>query len=493
MDHHPPWFGLFIGGERVSLLVRLLLTFSLIIAGGFVGLTHWVRGGLRESYSQVVEESLVDISVLLSTLLEKRGFHEKSFEELEELFQSYQKKSLKAPIFGFVKSQTSLGVYVTDDTGKVLFSTVKEQVGKDFSQWNDVHRTLSGQYGARSTRIVKEDSRTSVYHVAAPIHLQGRLAGVATVFKKESSILVFLDTTLRKIFFWSVCAVILLILLSGLMTLWITIPLRELKSYALAVAKGQAVQLPRTRVSDLRELGQSMEQMRVALEGKKHVEKYTQALTHELKSPLTAIRGAAELSLEEMNVQQRERFLNNIIEESKRSHILLEQLLKLSELEAGGPHDKKQRVSVGQVVSQLSESMKSQLEQKKITLTLRNKLEQDDVYGDSLLLSLALSNLLQNALEFSSEKSEIAVSFQAEGEDLVVSVSDQGSGVPDFAKDRLFEKFYSLERPGTKKKGTGLGLSFVQEIAKHHRGTVWWRPGEAPFVTIFSLKLPRAT
>jgi two-component system sensor histidine kinase CreC len=98
----------------------------------------------------------------------------------------------------------------------------------------------------------------------------------------------------------------------------------------------------------------------------------------------------------------------------------------------------------------------------------------DDVLvrGDAFLLHLALSNLIENAIEFSPRDSAIQLHCERVQGEVRVSIEDGGPGIPDYAKARIFERFYSLERPDTGRKSTGLGLNFVQEIAALHHGSV---------------------
>ncbi|REM97832.1 two-component system sensor histidine kinase CreC, partial [Mycobacterium tuberculosis] len=96
----------------------------------------------------------------------------------------------------------------------------------------------------------------------------------------------------------------------------------------------------------------------------------------------------------------------------------------------------------------------------------------ESVQGDGYLLRQALNNLLENAVAFSPAGTVIALGAHAEGEGIALTVADRGSGVPDYALDRVFERFYSLARPGTGQRSSGLGLSFVQEVARLHGGRV---------------------
>ncbi len=94
------------------------------------------------------------------------------------------------------------------------------------------------------------------------------------------------------------------------------------------------------------------------------------------------------------------------------------------------------------------------------------------VSGESFLLRQALANLLDNAIDFSPDGSQITLSLETEAGKHALIVRDQGAGIPDYALPRVFERFYSLARPGTQRKSTGLGLPFVNEVAALHGGEV---------------------
>jgi two-component system, OmpR family, sensor histidine kinase CreC len=455
----------------LSLRRRLFITLCIVVLIGFFSIAKWIRDELRNSYSQVVEEILVDYAHLISAHIENNRMSAQSFESLKEMFTKSKTHNINAKIFDFIKTNPSLEMYVTDNKGLVVFSTKEEEIGRDFSQWNDVYKTLRGQYGARSTRIDPQDTRTSVYFVAAPITIDSKLAGVATIYKTESSILVFPDKTLNKMFLGGLFSVIALGLVGGLIMLWITLPLEKLRRYALDVSEGQRGTLPTSNIKEVKHLGDAFEKMRASLEGKKTVEKYTQTLTHELKSPLTAIKGAAELCLEEMDQTQRQQFLKNIIEEANRSHTLLEQLLKIAALESKRQLEQTTKVDLVEILNETKDALIGLWKPKNLKITVDSNLD-SFIDGDRFLLFQAFRNILQNAIDFSEPGAQIHIRAKDSPNNLAVEITDDGVGVPDFAKERIFEKFYSLERPDTKRKSSGLGLSFVKEVIELHNGKI---------------------
>jgi two-component system sensor histidine kinase CreC len=92
------------------------------------------------------------------------------------------------------------------------------------------------------------------------------------------------------------------------------------------------------------------------------------------------------------------------------------------------------------------------------------------VRGEEFLLETALSNLIQNAIDFSPPGGTVNFSAKVGRGDVVVEVADEGAGIPEYALDRIFDRFYSLPRPGTERKSSGLGLCFAREAVELHRG-----------------------
>jgi two-component system sensor histidine kinase CreC len=208
------------------------------------------------------------------------------------------------------------------------------------------------------------------------------------------------------------------------------------------------------------------------LAGQAYVEHYVQTLTHELKSPISAIRGAAEiLEGSTLNEQQRGHFLKNIQNETKRIQDLVDRMLKLSELEVRRGLPERQHTALLPIVKTVLESKEPLMQKKQLSIELDVPAELT-IEADVFLIHLALSNLVQNALEFSPMGSRVRIQARRDDQGVQLSVDDQGPGIPEFAKDKVFERFFSLERPDTGRKSTGLGLNFVKEIAQLHQGQV---------------------
>jgi two-component system sensor histidine kinase CreC len=222
----------------------------------------------------------------------------------------------------------------------------------------------------------------------------------------------------------------------------------------------------------LRTLGAAYQDMRDTLAGRNHVADYVQTLTHEVKSPLSAIRGAAELLQEPMPDEDRARFAGNIARETQRIQELVDRMMELTVLESRHHLREPAPVALRALLEELAQRSQAAGAPRSIQVQVESPTPPATVHGDAFLLRRALSNLVDNALDFSPEGGVVTLSLRLKRRQAEITVRDHGPGIPDYAGEKVFEKFYSLARPHSKKRSTGLGLSFVKEIVTLHHGTV---------------------
>ncbi|MBI4558194.1 MAG: two-component system sensor histidine kinase CreC [Candidatus Hydrogenedentes bacterium] len=456
----------------MKIRTRLFAAFLILVAAGFYALTDWIRDDLRPRYLATMEESMVDTATLLSSLIAhevKAG--EIYVDDLSVAFVSAQQRRFAAKIYEFTKTQLSMRVYITDRKGTVIFdSDHGKDEGKDYSQWNDVIRTMRGEYGARATRMDPNDVTTEVLYVAAPIKVNDEILGVLTVGKPSGSVALFLDTAQRKITLAGVVAALAVLLLGIVISSWITWPIQKLTRHAQAIRDGKRAPAPKLGKSEIGTLGAAFEEMRNALEGKQYVEDYVQTLTHQMKSPLSAIRGAAELLNENLPPDQRRQFLENLRSETGRIQDLIDRMLQLSALENRKELRDIEDINLQELVAEVVEELSPVLSGKQLQVARINA-NPVVVKGERFLLRQAVCNLLQNAVDFSPPNGSISVRVQALDGQAVIRILDDGPGIPDYALDKIFERFYSLRRPDTGKKSSGLGLTFVKQVADLHSGS----------------------
>lgn len=194
-------------------------------------------------------------------------------------------------------------------------------------------------------------------------------------------------------------------------------------------------------------------------------------MTHELKSPLAAIRGAAELLQGEMPLAQQQRFISNIDSESVRMQQLIERLLNLAQVEQRQGLEERVAVPLAALVDDLLSAQAARIEGRQ--LRIEQMIAADLVlFGEPFLLRQALGNLLENALDFTPFKGVLRFSAAKVGRQIELRLFNQAEAIPDYALPRLSERFYSLPRPDSGRKSTGLGLNFVEEVVKLHGGVL---------------------
>jgi two-component system sensor histidine kinase CreC len=294
------------------------------------------------------------------------------------------------------------------------------------------------------------------------------------VAKPNASVQPFIARAERRLVLLAVSLMLAGLVFGGLLSWWLGHSIRRLTRYADAVTARERPVIPQLPGHELTQLATALDTMRTRLEGRDYVERYVETLTHELKSPLAAIQGAAELLRRDMPPEQRERFLANIDVESARLQSLSERLLRLAQVEQKRGLEERTRVLLRPLAAELLDECAPRLELAQVEA--ENAVPADvAVEGERFLLRQALLNLIDNAIDFTPAGKRIVVDAAGGRDDagrrvLILSVWNEGTPVPDYALPRVTERFYSLARPGSGRKSTGLGLSFAREAAQLHGG-----------------------
>ena len=444
--------------------IRLLFGFFLVtgLAAFFTLRVFMVE--VRPSVREVMEDMMVDTANILADLAsDDLSAGSIATGRFATRVRSYAQRPIDVQIWGMAKQSLDFRVYVTDAAGMVVFDSENEATGLDYSRWRDVARTLRGEYGARATREVQQDDRTSVMYVAAPVTHEGKTIGVLTVAKPMSTIQAFIDRAERKILLSGLLLLALSLAIGVAVTLWVVWSIRKLRRYANAVGQGGKPAVPQIS-GELGELAMAVDAMRLKLEGHEYIEAYVRALTHELKSPLAAIRGAGELLQDELPEDARREFAGQVLDQSSRLQALVDRMLELTKLEQRHAQVKRERLAWAGFLQPLEAVAHAGRAQQAVRVVV--KPEHAGVDAEPGLLALALSNLLENARSFAPQGSTVMV----EAGEGWVAVADVGPGVADYALPKLGERFFSTVRPDGHTKGSGLGLAIVRQIMLLHGG-----------------------
>jgi len=358
-----------------------------------------------------------------------------------------------------------LRVFACAPDGRVLFDAAGRDVGQVY-HWTMIGggRQASENYSRANVAVVGDELR-----VVAPVRRNQELVGWVGVGRPLTTVTDGVRAARWRLVFYTSLISFGMVVAGWWIAARLTRSLERLTTYVREVRDRRVAPPPRSRATEIAELSQAFEEMRDALEGRQHVERYTQTLAHEVKAPLAAIRGAAELLDEEMPPEQRRKFLGNIRSEAARIQRSIERLLELSSLEARKALRQIETIPAGRLAAEAADVVRPAGAGRRVTFTLRQHGDAT-VRGEAVLLREALVNLLQNALEFSPAGGEVVLTVGTDAGRVVFTVDDAGPGVPDYALPRVFDRFYSLPRPDTDRKSTGLGLALVREIAHLHGG-----------------------
>jgi two-component system sensor histidine kinase CreC len=475
----------------VRIGLRIFLGYFLIVglAGFFVMrvFVDQVKPGVR----QAMEETLVDTASALAALAtEDMRAGRIADGSLARGLARLHAERIDARIWGVRKRSFDYRVYVTDARGIVVYDSTGEALGRDYSRWNDVYLTLRGEYGARSSRTDPNDDGSSVMHVAAPIRDDGgRIVGSLTVAKPNRSMEPFIVASQREILRQGWLLLGLSFLVGVAVTWWLSRSLGKLGRYARAVTAGERVAAPDLGHNEIGELGRALATMRERLDGKQYVENYVQTLAHEMKSPLAAIQGAAEILEQDPPEEDRRRFLANLGSQSQRLASMVDRMLELARVESRQGLAEAVPLDLVAIVRQAVLDAEPRLRGRQLQVEFVPGPERAPVLGDRFLLAQAVGNLLDNAIAFSPDVGTIRIALERDGEAWRLAVADEGPGIPEFAMSRIFERFYSLPRPDGG-RSSGIGLNFVREVLTLHGGEVAVANGEIG--AIASLRIPAA-
>lgn len=534
---------------NLSIFFRIWLAVALVLI--FCGVVVFTQlfGYVKPTAQQVIEDTLLDTSRLLATSLQlplQSGelFEDDFQQQLDSAFigtptltksadnssSSRSIDSIKAPLHQ-KKTRSSFRIYVTDGDGKVIYDslpTSKNAEGEDYSRWNDVYLTLKGLYGVRSTPDINSTRGSSIMYVAQPIKDEiGNLIGVVSVGKPVDSVLPYLDNTRNRMLITALLISVVALILAGLVAWWLKQSITLVTQYTSALAED--TKKPYFYLGhELNSLTDTIESMKYRLENRAYVTDYVHTLTHELKSPLTAIRASSELLDDDgldgtlLDKEDRQMLIRTVGEQSIKMQQLIDRLLLLAKVEQPSFKLNRQLTPLLPLLQSLTKDNAAKLQQQHLTpidIYLDNKhftettnlqpdvLANTSVFADQFWLVQVLQNVLDNAIHFA--ESIVSIHTHNTAQTVIIDIFNDGKLLPDYAVDKAFDRYFSLshqsqsfnssaehlpelsseyssdksptlsieqEQPSmsssTLKKSTGLGLTLVKQVIEHHGGHV---------------------
>jgi two-component system sensor histidine kinase CreC len=444
---------------------------------GIIVPVTFLSNQISSGYYGAQEDTLVDLAELTAQLVSHNavaglyGVTSIDTSVINNAFIRLNNRKFSVDIYSLQKNEVAIRIYITNKRSRVVFDSDNgRDVGEDYSIWRDVYLASIGEYGARATLgdPLYPDGHTM--YVAAPIIINGEIVGTLSVGKSTKNAEQFVTKQLDKVLIAGLIIFIMLAIFGfGLHTKF-TKPLEVIQNYALKTSAGKKSKVPAFSKDEIGDVGRALEKMKNKLDGKAYISNYVQNLTHEIKAPIAGIKGSAELLKDPVSVEDRQRFLTNITTQTTRIQDLVERMLELASLEYQSSLTSLEEMYLPQIIADVVKDKLDYAESKSVSFDVKSD-PNLTLIADKFLVKQALSNILKNAIEYSFEDGVIQIRAQAEKEIVLISISDQGTGIPDYAQDKVLDRFYSTPKPNGE-NGSGLGLCFVKEIMELHEGEI---------------------
>ncbi len=285
----------------------------------------------------------------------------------------------------------------------------------------------------------------------------------------------FQDELMKPLFRAGIIALIISFFIGWLIARWITRPLEKISAAAGQIAGGDYVAVPIEGPEEVRQLAGSFNEMIGKVEDSLQSQRdFVANVSHEFKTPLTSIQGFAQAISDEAITGKKEtkKAAGIILNETDRLNHLVNDLLLLARLDAGTMAIEKTDVDVSLIAENVLERLRFLIQNKKLKVT--KHLDKLVLNADGEKINQVITNLLDNAIKYSPEGSEIGLSVHQEENSGVIEVKDSGPGISEIDQKRIFERFFQVDksRKGGLGRGVGLGLAIAKQIIIAHDGDI---------------------
>jgi two-component system sensor histidine kinase CreC len=428
------------------------------------------------------KEVMIEVSALMSRIASENTINgEIDIVTFENLIGSYFRSQSNTIHHANSQRLENLAIYLTDKDGLLILDSRDLKIGKNMRHLSEVESALQGGRGI--TRVVAEPVlgprkargvaidyfyKPEFLHASNPIYgkngeILGAIVVVAPMF----------DLMNKDYLFEFIFYVFLISLIFGALGSYrISRNIKRLDKYISSLFSGEDVTPPDLNVQ-FNKLALTIQNARSNVELKDAVEQYIDTLAHELRTPITGIQLTAETLLTPMSDKERKRFIKNILVSNKQMDKLVTRLLDLSRIERRESLMKPQKLKILPIIENAikAPTRTRTIASKNINIALEID-KKSTIFAEKILLEQAISNILNNALEFSPKEGIITIKASETNTAVSIIMLDDGPGLPPHVLRNLFTRFFSVSRPDSGDRGNGLGLRFVRKIMQLHGGEV---------------------
>lgn len=396
------------------------------------------------------------------------------------------------PILEDAKRTTLSGARVLDFHGVVVSG--KEEIGQDFSNIPEVSRALKGYYTSVIRQRISDSPPPALASIsrgtgiriftAFPVIHEGRVWGVVYMSRTPQNILKYLHAEKEKVIMAALVLVLITLTIALLTSYMIVRPMNMLIKRIREFSAGDIKAIEKFSISGVREvemLAQSFSDLALSLHNRsEYIKTFATHVSHEFKTPMTSIQGAAELLLDhmdEMDSDKKRKFLSNIIADSERLKRLVNRLLEMA---------KADNIELNEECSNLYQAL-DKLQGRYKDLGLKIVIEPFGAQNLKIAaehLETIFVNMFDNAIQH--EANQVNINVMDKDGTISIQICDNGAGISEANKAKIFEPFFTTKR---KDGGTGLGLGIVQSLLNTHDAMIHVLDSDAG--AKFEIKFPK--
>ena len=389
---------------------------------------------------------------------------------------------------------------IIDRTGRVLVyidpSLLNDEEVLSTLNSEELSDTLARVTAGEEVEFTTRTDRGTMFTVAIPWMQDGRVMGAVVIQTAAQAINANLQRYVMPVLAATFAATLLAIVLFFFLARQLTRPLTQMELSANAIARGNfSFRAPETGSRETRALAKSFNEMAVQMESLETSRRdFIANVSHELRSPLTSIQGYLQgIQDGTFPPEDQGKYLSVALEETQRLSKLVSGLLNLSRIERDDIPLNYTDFDLNELARRVLITKEAQIEEKHIEVSVDFAEEACTVSADRDQITQVLVNLLDNALKFTPEGGQIAMSTRTDQKKAVFRISDSGPGISAEDAPHVFDRFYKADKAHTTGHGTGLGLAICKKIVEKHGEHIQLAAAETGAAFEFTLKLAEKT
>ncbi len=449
--------------RRFTVGFRMPLTILLVLFGliPMVLCTHTIIGSMRQNQ---IDARMIEVQnqcqILSSKMTRTRYLWDESQasvlnSELETMADVYNGR-----------------IVVVDKNFRILQDTF-HIAEKRLMVAEEVIRCFQGENSSKYNKEKHYFAQTVPIYDSTP---EKGIDGVLVITASTEWIVSSLETVMDKAVFFHILAVIVLIAAAAMAGMFLMRPFREFQKKLNHVAEGALdTDISTDTYRETRDMSSAVERAITRLKSMDQSrQEFVSNVSHELKTPITSIRVLADslMGMEDAPVELYQEFMEDISKEIDRESKIIDDLLALVKMDKSNAEMNISQVNINLLVEQILKRLRPIANKRKVELILES-IREVTADVDETKISLAISNLVENAIKYNMEEGWVRVTVDADHKFFYVKVADSGIGIPEDEQGRIFDRFYRVDKARSRETGgTGLGLAITRNVVLMHKGAI---------------------